>query len=165
MTNIGTTPTMTPSQIKLLEKVTGFLYIARALDDTMLHAVNELATSKSDGTQEIVADIIYFLDYCACNPNPVKLYCTSDMFLHIHSDAAYLVARRARSQARGFFFLGNKDSKFFNTFFSTATTVMMNVLASAAESEVGACYLNARAVVPHQVPLIELGHKQPPTPI
>ena len=51
---------MTPSQIKLLEQVTGkFLYIARALDDTMLHAVNELTTSKSNGTQKAVADITY----------------------------------------------------------------------------------------------------------
>ena len=94
MTKIDNTPPMTPSQIKLLEKVTGkFLYIARALDDTMLHAVNELVTSKSDGIQETVADIAYFLDFCACNPNPVKLYRASDMILHIHSDAAYLVAR------------------------------------------------------------------------
>ena len=44
---------MTPSQIKVFEKVTGkFLYIACALDDTMLHAVNEHTTSKSDGTQK-----------------------------------------------------------------------------------------------------------------
>ena len=104
MTKIDNTFPMTPSQIKLLKKITEkFLYIARALDDTMLHAVNELATSKSDGTQEIVTDIAHFLDYCACNPNPVKLYHTSDMILHIHSDATYLVARQARSRAGGFF--------------------------------------------------------------
>ena len=73
MAKIDTTPSMTPTQIKLLKNVTGkFLYITNALEDTMLLAVDELATSKSGGTQETVAGIPYFFDYGACNPNPVK---------------------------------------------------------------------------------------------
>ena len=39
-------------QIKHIERVVGkFLYYARAIDNTMLHALNNIASSKSKGTQ------------------------------------------------------------------------------------------------------------------
>jgi hypothetical protein len=37
--------------------------------------------------------------------------------------------------------------------------------ASAAESEVGACFQNAQTAAPLRVTLMELGHKQPSTPL
>jgi hypothetical protein len=39
------------------------------------------------------------------------------------------------------------------------------VVASAAESEVGACFYNAQSGSPLRVTLTELGHTQPPTPL
>jgi hypothetical protein len=39
------------------------------------------------------------------------------------------------------------------------------VVASAAESEVGACFHNAQSGAPLRVTLNELGHTQPPTPL
>jgi hypothetical protein len=39
------------------------------------------------------------------------------------------------------------------------------VVASAAESEVGACFHNAQSGAPLRVTLTELGHIQPPTPL
>jgi hypothetical protein len=39
------------------------------------------------------------------------------------------------------------------------------VVASAAESEVGACFHNAQSDAPLRVTLTELGHIQPPTPL
>jgi hypothetical protein len=39
------------------------------------------------------------------------------------------------------------------------------VVASAAELEVGACFQNAQTAAPLRVTLIELGHKQPATPL
>jgi hypothetical protein len=39
------------------------------------------------------------------------------------------------------------------------------VVASAAESEVGACFQNAQSGAPLRVTLAELGHIQPPTPL
>jgi hypothetical protein len=38
-------------------------------------------------------------------------------------------------------------------------------VASAAESEVGACFHNAQSGAPLRVTLTELGHTQPPTPL
>jgi hypothetical protein len=43
--------------------------------------------------------------------------------------------------------------------------VIKNVVASAAESEVGACFHNAQNGAPLRVALTELGHTQPPTPV
>jgi hypothetical protein len=40
-----------------------------------------------------------------------------------------------------------------------------NVVASAAESEVGACFQNAQSGAPLRVTLTELGHIQPATPL
>jgi hypothetical protein len=39
------------------------------------------------------------------------------------------------------------------------------VVASAAESEVGACFHNSQSGAPLRVTLTELGHTQPPTPL
>jgi hypothetical protein len=44
-------------------------------------------------------------------------------------------------------------------------SVIKNVVASAAESEVGACFQNAQSGAPRRVTLTELGHIQPPTPL
>ena len=43
--------------------------------------------------------------------------------------------------------------------------IIKNVMASAAEAEVGALYMNAQLALPMRITLEELGHPQPPTPI
>jgi hypothetical protein len=43
--------------------------------------------------------------------------------------------------------------------------IIKNVVASAAESEVGACFHNTQRGAPLRVTLTELGHTQPPTPL
>ena len=49
----------------------------------------------------------HFLNYCASNPEAATLYRASNMILSIDSDAAYLVAPKARSQAGGFYYMGS----------------------------------------------------------
>jgi hypothetical protein len=44
-------------------------------------------------------------------------------------------------------------------------SLIKNVVASAAESEVGACFHNAQSGAPLRVALTELGHIQPLTPL
>ena len=80
-----------------------------AIDDTMMHPLNTVATQVTIGTEKINKAINHFMDYCASNPDAVKLYRACDMILMIHSDAAYLVEPEARSRAGGFFYLCNKD--------------------------------------------------------
>jgi hypothetical protein len=44
-------------------------------------------------------------------------------------------------------------------------SVIKNVVASAAESEAGACFQNAQSAAPLRITLLELGHKQSATPL
>jgi hypothetical protein len=67
----------------------------------------------------------------------------------------------------GIFYLGynppNEDK--LNGSILNVASIFKNVVASAAESEVGACFKNAQTVAPLRVTLLELGHKQPATPL
>ena len=105
---IDKTNLLTIIQAKLLQQVCGtFLYYARAADCTILHALNDLVTRVKDETQKTVKAINHFHDYCATHPKESVLYRASNMILHNHSDAAYLVATGARSRAAGYTYLGN----------------------------------------------------------
>jgi hypothetical protein len=89
------------------------------------------------------------------------------MILNIHSDASYLSVTNARSRLGGLFFLGNKspEQETLNRSILNVAAIIKNVVASAAESEVGACFHNAQSGTPLRVTLTELGHIQPPTPL
>ena len=131
----------------------------------MMHSLNDLAIQTHSGTQKTVQATTHFLDYCSTNPNATKLYRTSDMILNIHSDAAYLVASKARSRAGGFFFLGKIDGSFINGSIHVIAKILKNVLASALEEDIGALFNCAQKAVPMNFTLIELGHPQPTTPM
>jgi hypothetical protein len=89
------------------------------------------------------------------------------MILHIHSDASYLSVSNAWSRLGGLFFLGNKppEQETLNGSIINVAAVIKNVVASAAESEVGACSHNAQSGALLRVTLTELGHTQTPTPL
>ena len=66
---------MTTVQTKLLQQVCViFLYYTRAVDYTMLYALNNLATRILDGTQKIVEALNHFHDYCATHLEATVLY-------------------------------------------------------------------------------------------
>jgi hypothetical protein len=87
------------------------------------------------------------------------------MILHIHSDTSYLSVSNARSRLRGQFFLGKKslEQDSLNGSILNFSFIIKNVVASAAKSEVGACFHNAQSGAPLRVTLTELGHTQPLT--
>ena len=87
------------------------------------------------------------------------------MILSCDSDAAYLVATKSRSRAGGYHYLGNKDGKQFNGPVYVLAKIINAVMASAAEAEVGALYMNAQELSPMRTTLEELDHPQPPTPL
>ena len=75
------------------------------------------------------------------------------MILHVDSDAAYLVAPKARSRVAGFFYCGDK--------YMTNTTpcsklngpvhieckTLKHVVASAAEAEIGGLFHNCQKAI------------------
>ena len=94
-------------------------------------------------------------------------YRASDMILDNHLDAAYLVAPEAQSQAGGYTYLGNEENnkQIINGPISIIAKIIKSVMASAAEAEVAALYMNAKKLVALQKMCEELGHKQPATPM
>jgi hypothetical protein len=94
--------------------------------------------------------------------------------LHIHSDASYLSAPEARSRAGGHHFLSSRPTDptkapsrqpTNNGSIHAECSVLRNVMASAAEAEIGALYINSQTAEVFRTTLIEMGHPQPPTPI
>ena len=154
--------TFTDKQIRHVQEVCGkFLYPARTVDNTMLHALNELCIAATKGNNATVKALDHFMNYCATHPDAEIIYRRSDMILQIDSDAAYLVAPKARSRAAGFFYLGNTDGSLFNGPIFILTKIIQAVMSSAAEAECGGLYLNAHESVPMTTTLVELGHPQP----
>jgi hypothetical protein len=107
------------------------------------------------------------LDYLATHPDATIRYHASDMILHIHSDASYLSVSNARSRLGGLFFLGNKypEQDKLKGSILNVVAIIKNMVSSAAESEVGACFHNAQSGAPLRVTLTELGRTKPPTPL
>jgi hypothetical protein len=129
--------------------------------------LNDIATEQTKATEKTQAATNQLLDYLATHPDATIRYHASDMILHIHSDASYLSVSNARSRLGGLFFLGNKtpNQDKLNVCILNVASVIKNVVASAAESEVGACFHNAQSGAPLRVTLTEVGHTQPPTPL
>jgi hypothetical protein len=77
------------------------------------------------------------------------------MILHIHSDASYLSVSNARSRLGGLFFLGGKSPEpdMLNGSILNVASVIKNLVASPAESEVGACFHSAQSGAPLRVTL------------
>jgi hypothetical protein len=162
------TPPLTAQQCLTIQKVTGsVLYYARAVDPTVLMPLNDTATEQTKDTEKMQAATNQMLDYLATHPDATIRYHASDMILYVHSDASYLSVSNARSPLGGMFFLGNKslEQDTLNGSIPNVAAVIKNVVASDAESEVGACFHNAQSGTPLIVTLTDLGHTQPPTPL
>jgi hypothetical protein len=97
------------------------------------------------------------------------------MYLHIHSDASYLSEIKARSRAGGLFFLSNKPATTapnpdsipppLNGGIHIHCSIMKAILSSATEAETGALFYNTKDAAPLRIPLPEMGHPQPASPI
>ena len=66
------------------------LYYSIVVDPTILTAPGYIAVQQEKGTEKTYDDTLWILNYAATHPNVTLGYTTSDMNLHIHSDASYL---------------------------------------------------------------------------
>jgi hypothetical protein len=132
----------------------------------MLVALGSLAAAQTKATTNTMKDANQLLDYVSTHPNATVRYTKSDMILKIHSDASYLSETEARSRAGGLFFLGN-DSNLpqINGAIHVHSSILKNVVSSAAEAEVAALFHNAQEACPLIQTLKELGFPQPATSI
>ena len=152
---------------KFIQAVMGtLLYYSRAVDPTMLVALNAIATQQAAPTERTRQRIDQLLDYAASQEEAVLTYRASDMVLAIHSDAGYLNENKARSRAgRHFFLSSDVQNPQNNGAILTVTQIIDAVMSSAAEAELGALFINAKEAVHIRRMLTEMGHPQPRTPI
>ena len=137
---------------KFMQSVVGiFLYYARALDPTMLRALNEISRTQVRPTKDTMAKAKWFLDYAATYPNAIIRYHARKMVLHIDSGAAYLVLPESRSVYAGHFYLSdwprdkpNLLSTKCNGPILTTCKTIRNVVSSAAEAEITGTFCNAK---------------------
>ena len=109
------------------------------------------------------------LDYLLGNANATVRFHASDMILNIHSDASYLLEAKACSRACGHFFMGWMPTDGapiqLNSAFHLSTTILLFVVASAAEAELDALYHNCQTGIIFCLTLVDMGHPQPKTPV
>jgi hypothetical protein len=108
VTETTTSPALSDKEINKLQQLTGtLLYYTRAIDPTLIMPINVLASEQSTATHVTADKVIKLLNYCNTHPESKIRYHSSDMILHIHSDASYLSEDEAKSRSRGFFYMGN----------------------------------------------------------
>lgn len=149
-----------------LQQIVGtFLYYARAVDPTMLTAINKIASHQAHPTENVELAAHRLLSYAKKWPDAALLIRPSDMILYAHSDASYLSETAARSRVGGFLFLGHKNNNndFVNAAVEQFSMILSVVVASAAEAEYAALHAVGHEADPIRTTLAELGYPQPPT--
>ena len=113
------------------------------MNSPILPGLNTIGSTQAAATEQSIKAITQLLDYCATNPNLILRYTSSAMILRIHTDASYLSVTKARSRAAGFFYLSdNSDTLPLNGAIHVLCAILKNVMASAAEAESCAVFVN-----------------------
>jgi hypothetical protein len=157
-----------PHIIKRIQEITGsFLYYARAVDPTMLTAVNKIASAQARPTMQLLQQIDRLLNYAKRFPNAQLVLKPSQMHLICHSDASYLSETNSRSRIGGILYVGDStDSTITNGSILHISTIIPVTVASAAEAEYAALFYVAQEAESLRNTLADLGYPQTrPTPI
>ncbi len=162
-----TSPPLNKAGKKKFQEVCGvFLFLAHGIDGRLLPPLSALALQQSNPTERTMTLCKQFLDYVASQDKAILMYKASDMVLAIHSDASYLSKPKARSRSGSHMFMAsiNKIPK-NNGAVLNILQIIRAIMSSAAEAELGALFINAKAAVSIRQTLEELGHPQPWMPI
>ncbi len=156
------TPLVSEDQRTCLQQKIGcILYLARAVDNSVLEAVNHAASMTSAPTQTTVDQVERIMSYLVQYPNPKLILHACDMILHSQTDASYLTRPKARSVCGGLHFLGNRNNPdLVNGPIICISSIIPTVCASAAEAEYAACFLNGQIIIWLRAILAVLGYPQ-----
>ena len=157
---------ISPERKRRIQQIVGkLLYYARAVDPTMIAAINKVASQQARPTEETEKQSIRLLQYAKTYPNAHITYYPSEMQLIVHTDASHLSETFSRSRAGGHFYLGNKDNtdKLVNGSIHNISTIIPSIAGSAAEAEYAAIYLNCIEAEGIRETLKDLNFQQEPT--
>jgi len=165
-----TEPNLPKDNIRYVQSmVESFLYYARAIDCTMLPALNKISKSQANPTQVTLDEHKQLLDYANTYQNVSVRYRASAMIRNIETDAAYLVLPKAKRRLAGYYYMGHnrqaQATRAVNGAILVECKTIDHVVASAAEAETAGLFHNTQHTIPIRRNLIALGHPQPPTPI
>ena len=154
-------------QRRRVQQIVGvMLYYARAVDAMLLVRVSKIASEIVGATLATLASAEKLVRYAATQEPATCTFYKSDMKLTCYSDASYLQESDSRSRRGGYTFLGNEgDEGMLNGPILCSSSIVDVVVASAAESEYAAAFMNGMDLVHIRETLIALGYKQGPTPI
>jgi hypothetical protein len=89
--NKDTSPLLDKKDTQRVQSVSGtFLYYARAVDPTILPALNEISNNQATPTKVTGQACDLLLDYLTTYPNATIRYYASDMILHIVADRDHM---------------------------------------------------------------------------
>jgi hypothetical protein len=121
-----------------------FLYLARAVDLTILTSLTALASEQVSPTKNTRQKYLQFLNYTASQEDAIVTYRASNMKLAIHSNTLYLSEPKARSQAGGHMFLtGTEEIPTNSSAVLNILQIIKAVMSSATEAKLGALFINA----------------------
>jgi hypothetical protein len=163
-----TSAVISESRKRVIQQIVGtLLYYARAVDPTMLVAINRIASQQSKPTMEVETAAFRLLQYAKSHPNAQVVYHPSEMQLVVHSDAAHLSESNSRSRAGGYMYLGSKDieDKQVNGHVHCISTIIPTTVASAAEAEYAALFMNSQDAEGLRATLSDLKYPQGATAI
>ena len=173
--NVYNSSPLPPEGIQGLQQITGtLLYYVRAIDTKLLVALGTIGSAQSKCTVVTAKENFQLLNYCSMYPGVCIRYKARAVVLYIHSDASYLLETQERSCSGRHFYLSDQPqdvskppdmSPMTNGPLHTVSIILSNDMASAAEVEVGALFVNSREGTVIRTTLIKLGHPQPATPI
>ena len=152
-----------PTFKKNLQQIIGvFLYYARAVDPTMIVAVNKLASQQNNPTSHTAQELDRFLQYAATWPETKQVYYANDMKLIAYSDASHQSESESRSRAGAVFYLGSSNGTTHNIhgILECISVILPTVTASATESEYGALFECGKQAEAIRNLLEDLGHPQ-----
>ena len=140
----------------------------RAVDPTILPALNENSNSQASPTIVTGKACDQRLDYLFTHPDAVICYYTSNMILCIISDAVYVILPNARSRCATLYTLTDLPTTTppnpkANGPVHVLCVTMRSVPASASEAKTGGLFNAGQEAVPIITALQETGHPQPPT--
>mmetsp|Transcript_8846 Transcript_8846/g.12587 ORF Transcript_8846/g.12587 Transcript_8846/m.12587 type:complete len:194 (+) Transcript_8846:562-1143(+) len=155
---------ITPQVIKDIQaKIGTFLYYARAIDITILRALNNLSHTQNKSNQHTLKNLHHLMDYLFTKPNVCICYKASNMQLTADSDAAFLILPLAKSRVGGYFALGTNVPNNGPMYFKCK--LLKQVVSSAAEAECAALYHNVNTCILIHYVLEALGHPKQQIPL
>ncbi len=131
-----------------------FLFYARAVNSTMLVTLSNIVEEQANSTKSTMQKCLQLLDYTTRQENVVVTYQASNMVITIHSDASYLSKPQACNQVGDHFSMShNKTNPPDNVAVHTVAKIIIAVMSSAAEVELGAFFIIAKTAVPIYITL------------